>query len=69
MKNSTLRELMFQISEIDETKNPFEIVLQMMNALRESEITFEQFKLLFGNLKMECQRYNISTSNEICSLF
>jgi hypothetical protein len=69
MKNSTLRELMFQISEIDETRNPFEIVLQMMNALRESKITFEQFKLLFGNLEIECQRYNIPTSNEICSLF
>lgn len=69
MKNSTLRNLMLDISEIDETTNPFEIALKMMNALENGEITSNQYLLLAGDLQTECNRYKIETSNEICSLF
>lgn len=73
MKNSTLRELMLQISEIDETRNPFGIALQMMYALKNDEITSKQYDLLAGSLEIECARYGIPTShklnNEVCSLF
>lgn len=69
MKNSTLRDLMLQISEIDETKNPFNIALQMMEALKNDEITSNQYDLLAGDLQMACLRYHYDTSNEICSLF
>jgi hypothetical protein len=69
IKNSTLRNLILDISEIDETQNPFAIALKMANALRNNEITSEQYDLLSGNLFLNCKRYNIETSNEICSLF
>lgn len=69
MKNSTLRELMLQISEMDETSNPFTIALKMMNALQNGEITSKQYLLLAGDLQIECERYRIETSNNICSLF
>ena len=66
---NTLRELMLQISEIDETRNPFNIALQMMIALKNNEITSNQYDLLAGDLQINCLRYNIQTSNEICKLF
>jgi hypothetical protein len=69
MKNSILRDLMFQISEIDETQNAFSIAYQIMYALQQNEITNNQYELLIGDLKMNCIRYNLPTSNEICSLF
>lgn len=69
MTTSTLRELMFQISEIDETKNPFRIALNMTIALKNNQISNEQFELLAGDLFKACKIYNIETSNEICSLF
>ena len=69
MKNSTLRNLMLDISEMDETSNPFTIALKMMNALKNEEITSNQYELLAGDLQTECNRYKIETSNEICSLF
>jgi hypothetical protein len=69
MKNSILRDLMFQISEIDETQNAFSIAYQIMYALQQNEITNNQYELLIGDLKMNCIRYKLSTSNEICSLF
>ena len=65
---NTLRELMLQISEIDETRNPFNIALQMMIALRDNEITSNQYDLLAGDLKINCLRYNIELSNEVCKL-
>ena len=69
MKNSILRDLMLQISEIDETQNAFSIAYQIMYALQQNEITNNQYELLIGDLKMNCFRYNLSTSNQICSLF
>lgn len=69
MKNSTLRNLMLDISEMDETSNPLEIVVKMKNALQNGEITFNQYLLLAGDLQTECNRYKIETSNNICSLF
>lgn len=68
-QNSTLRNLMLDISEIDETRNPFEIALKLVKALNNNEITSTQYDLLCGNLQINCERYKISTKNEICSLF
>ena len=68
-KNSTLRNLIFDISEIDETRNAFAIALKMMHALRDDQITSEQYNLLAGDLFLNCKKYGIETSNEICSLF
>lgn len=64
-----IRELMLQVSEVEETKNPFAVVKNMMTALNNNEITSEQFELLGGTLQMNCRRYNIPTENEIISLF
>lgn len=68
-KNSILRNLIFDISEIDETRNPFSIALNMAIALRNNEITSEEYTLLLCDLFLNCKRYNIETSNEICSLY
>jgi hypothetical protein len=69
MKNLILRDLMLQIEEIDETQNAFSIAYQIMFALQNDEITNNQYELLIGDLKMNCQRYKLPTANEICSLF
>jgi hypothetical protein len=63
------RTFILEISEIDETTNVFAIAYNMMKALKNGEITDRQFELLCGELKLECLRQNLSTSNEICSLF
>jgi hypothetical protein len=64
-----IRELMLQVSEVSETKNPFAVAKNMMIALNENQITSEQFELLTGTLEMNCRRCNIATENEIISLF
>lgn len=69
MKNSTHRDFILEISEIDETRNPFEIALKLANALRVRSITFDQFQNLWKELKFECQRNGISAKNDVCSLF
>lgn len=63
------RELMLQIACIDETRNPFQIALLMMNALKNGEISNEQFEYFSDELKRECQAFGISTKNEIVKLF
>jgi len=69
MTQTSHRNLILEISEIDENTNVFSIVKNMMIALRNGEITNRQFDLLSGELQLECLRQKISTSNEICSLF
>ena len=69
MTQTSHRNLILEISEIDENTNVFSIAKNMMIALRNGEITNRQFDLLSGELQLECLRQKISTSNEICSLF
>jgi hypothetical protein len=66
---TTHRELILQISEINETKNAFKIALNLMLALKNNEITSNEYDLLCGELFYKCNKYNIETCNEICSLF
>ena len=69
MKNLKVRELILDIAEVDETRNPFAIALKMVKALHNKEISLEDFELLSGELQFWCVRFKIETSNEICSLF
>ncbi len=64
-----IRELMLQVSEVSETKNPFAVAKNMMDALNKNQITSKEFELLSGTLHINCSKYNISTENEIVSLF
>ena len=69
MKNSTVRELMLQIAEIDENTNAFSFAKNLMCALKNDEITASQYEMLSNDFYRECKRFNVVTSNEICSLF
>jgi hypothetical protein len=69
MTQTAKRNFMLEISEINESTNVFAIAYNMMKALKNGEITNTQFKLLSGDLQLECLRQNLPTSNEICSLF
>ena len=66
---NTYRELILDISEIDENSNAFAIALKMAKALNKGEITSTQYESLSKQLFYECKRNNVNTSNEICSLF
>lgn len=69
MTQTAHRNLILEISEINEETNVFSIAKNMMFALRNNEITSRQYDLLAGELQLECLRQKLSTSNEICSLF
>ena len=68
-QTTTRRELILDISEINETKNPFFIAQKLMVALRDGKINIKDYELLSNELFLECKRNNIETSCEICSLF
>lgn len=68
-KTRTIRELHLDLCEVGDTLSAFEYALKMCKALRNKEITFDQFDMLCGDLYSYCNRNNIPTSNEICSLF
>lgn len=63
------RELLLQISEIETTTDAFKVAYKMMIALRDEQITSEQYDLLSGELQMTCKSYKIGTQNELVSLF
>lgn len=67
--NRSVREIHLMIADLDEHRNPFSIALLMCNALKYGEINNDQFEWFSIELKRECKFYNISTENEICSLF
>ena len=68
-KTRTLRELHLDLCEVGETMSAFSYSLKMCKALRNEEITLDQFDMLCGDLYLHCKRNNVPTSNEICSLF
>jgi hypothetical protein len=68
MKNSTLRELLLDISEIDETRNPFSIARKMVAAIKTNEIDPRQFELLTGTFYQTCGREKIHIPNQVCQL-
>ena len=67
--NRPVREIFLMIADLDEHRNPFSVALLMCNALKNGEINDEQFQWFSNELKRDCKLYNISTENEICSLF
>jgi hypothetical protein len=69
MTQTAHRNLILEISEINEETNVFTIAKNMMKALRNNEITSRQYDLLAGELQLECLRQKLPTSNLICSLF
>jgi hypothetical protein len=60
MKNSAHRDLILDISEIEPTTNVFTIIKKMMFALKNNEITSNQYELLLGTLVMQCRRNKIN---------
>ncbi len=59
-----VREILFDISEIEENQNPFMIAGKMIKGLREGAITDKQYIGLSDELKFQCNKHNISTSCE-----
>lgn len=63
------RELLLQISEIETSVDAFKVAHNIMIALRDGQITPKQYVLLLNELFITCKDNNISTENELVSLF
>lgn len=63
------RELLLQISEIENTEDAFKVAYNMMISLRDDKITSEQYDMLADDLQTYCEAFKIPTKNEILSLF
>jgi hypothetical protein len=68
MKNLTLRDLILDINEIDENRNPFSIARKMVIAIKNNEIDSRQFELLTGTFYQTCGREKIHIPNQVCQL-
>ena len=55
----THRELLFLVSEVDETRNPFDIVNRIINSYEAGVIDVRHMELLFGTLCRNCVKYGI----------
>lgn len=55
----THRELLFLISEVDETRNPFDIVNRIINSYEAGVIDVKHMELLFGTLNRNCVKCGI----------
>lgn len=55
----THRELLFLISEVDETRNPFDIVNRIITSYEAGVIDVKHMELLFGTLCRNCVKYGI----------
>jgi hypothetical protein len=64
-----LRDAILEMYEVGESINSFEYAYRLFISLRLNAITIEQFDSLSQQLKFYCKKFNIQTSNEICSLF
>jgi hypothetical protein len=63
------RDAILEMYEVGESINSFEYAYRLCISLRLNTITIEQFDSLSKELEIYCERFNIQTSNEICSLF
>jgi hypothetical protein len=63
------RELLLQISEVETKADAFKVAENVMFALRDGQITPKQYVLLINELYVACKNDNISTENELVSLF
>ena len=70
MKNTiTKRELHFQLSEIEKNSNVFAFAKNLMIALKNDIITYNEYDLFCGDLYWKCLKHYIKTTNECVSLF
>ena len=58
-KVDTHGELLFLISEVDETRNPFDIVNRIITSYKAGVIDVKDMELLFGTLNRNCLKCGI----------
>ena len=63
------RDALLEMCEVGESINAFGYAYRLCISLRLNTITSEQFDSLSKELEFYCTKFNIETSNEICSLF
>lgn len=63
------REILLDISEIEESRNPFAIAFKMMKGLSEGKLKSSEYENLSKELEHECKKNDILTENKVCSLF
>jgi hypothetical protein len=68
MNISKLRDLILDINEINETRNPWAIARKMVDAIKTNEIDSREFELLTGTLYQTCGREKIHIPNQVCQL-
>lgn len=61
-KTNTKRELMLDLYEVGESLTVWAYILKMFDALKNEQITNEQYDLLSGDLLEYCRRENIPTT-------
>lgn len=65
----TKRELHLQLAEIENTSDAFKFAANLMNALKENIVTYNEYDMFTGDLYWACLKNNIRTTNECISLF
>jgi hypothetical protein len=65
----TKRELHLQLSEIDANSNVFTFAKNLMFALKNDVINYNEYDMFLGDLYWVCLKNNIKTTNEFVSLF
>jgi hypothetical protein len=63
------RDAILEMYEVGESINAFGYAYRLCISLRLNTITIKQFDSLSKELEFYCEKLNIETSNEICSLF
>lgn len=63
----THRELLFLVSEVDETRNPIDIMNRIINSYENEVIDEYQMELLVGTLYRNSRKYGIDGAEEILS--
>ena len=65
----TKRELHLQLVEINENSNVFTFAKNLMIAIKNEVITYNEYDMFCGDLYWLCLKHNIKTINECVSLF
>jgi hypothetical protein len=63
------RDAILEMYEVGESISAFGYAYRLCISLRLNTITIKQFDSLSKELEIYCEKLNIETSNEICSLF
>lgn len=62
---NTLRELMYKVSEVDETRDPIGIIYNILGSFEGGLISENEKELLMGTLYRNCRRYGIEGGEDI----